>query len=209
MPFEAGEVCCQKTTPSFVDFVWETMGPMLAGVPALVLADEVVKDPRLLVARLDEGGVSDVIQDVAAQLEQAGKPLNEDQVEAIAAKLTGSELAAAEQELALLSVDAWKLFIIFIATINFMNLITARASHRWKEVGVRKTIGALKSQLFAQFVVEAGFLGFLAFALALIIGVLVGTYSSIYVASASALALGISRQDLLLPEKEEAENARP
>ncbi len=48
-----------------------------------------------------------------------------------------------------------------------------------------------------------------SFALALIIGVVVGTYSSIYVASASALALGISRADLLVPEKEEGEAARP
>ena len=49
-----------------------------------------------------------------------------------------------------------------------------------------------------------------AFALALIIGVLVGTYSSIYVATTSALALGISRSDLLLPEKEgDDELARP
>lgn len=48
-----------------------------------------------------------------------------------------------------------------------------------------------------------------SFAMALIIGVVVGTYSSIYVASASALALGISRSDLLLPEKESAEDARP
>ena len=48
-----------------------------------------------------------------------------------------------------------------------------------------------------------------AFALALIIGVVVGTYSSIYVATTSALALGISRSDLLLPEKEGDEMARP
>ena len=48
-----------------------------------------------------------------------------------------------------------------------------------------------------------------AFALALIIGVLVGTYSSIYVATTSALALGISRSDLLLPDKEGEEMARP
>ena len=48
-----------------------------------------------------------------------------------------------------------------------------------------------------------------AFALALIIGVLVGTYSSIYVATTSALALGISRSDLLLPDKEDEEMARP
>lgn len=48
-----------------------------------------------------------------------------------------------------------------------------------------------------------------SFALALIIGVLVGTYSSIYVATTSALALGISRSDMLLPEKEGEEMARP
>ncbi len=46
-----------------------------------------------------------------------------------------------------------------------------------------------------------------AFALALIIGVVIGTYSSIYVASASALALGITRSDLLIPEKEDPEAA--
>ncbi|MDJ0776686.1 MAG: protein translocase subunit SecF [Gammaproteobacteria bacterium] len=48
-----------------------------------------------------------------------------------------------------------------------------------------------------------------AFALALIIGVVVGTYSSIYVATTTALALGISRSDLLLPEKEGEDPARP
>lgn len=48
-----------------------------------------------------------------------------------------------------------------------------------------------------------------AFASALIIGVVVGTYSSIYVATTTALMLGISRSDLLLPEKEDEEMARP
>ena len=40
------------------------------------------------------------------------------------------------------------------------------------------------------------------FAVALIIGVLVGTYSSIYVASSAALALGVSKEDLIPPPKE-------
>ncbi|MDH3646731.1 MAG: protein translocase subunit SecF [Gammaproteobacteria bacterium] len=43
------------------------------------------------------------------------------------------------------------------------------------------------------------------FSIALVIGVIVGTYSSIYVASATALALDITVQDLLPPEKEEDE----
>ena len=44
-----------------------------------------------------------------------------------------------------------------------------------------------------------------AFAFTLIIGVLVGTYSSIYVASSSVLMLGVSKADLMPPEKEGAE----
>ena len=43
------------------------------------------------------------------------------------------------------------------------------------------------------------------FATALIIGVVVGTYSSIYIASASALLLGVTKQDLMPPEKEGAD----
>ncbi|MEE9345290.1 MAG: protein translocase subunit SecF [Methylococcales bacterium] len=40
------------------------------------------------------------------------------------------------------------------------------------------------------------------FAIALIVGVLIGTYSSIYVASPVVLALGVSKEDLMPPEKE-------
>ena len=43
------------------------------------------------------------------------------------------------------------------------------------------------------------------FSLALIIGVLIGTYSSIYVASTSVLMLGISKEDLMPVQKEGAE----
>jgi len=48
-----------------------------------------------------------------------------------------------------------------------------------------------------------------AFALALIIGVVVGTYSSIYVATTTALLLGITSKDLMAPEKDDEELARP
>jgi preprotein translocase subunit SecF len=44
-----------------------------------------------------------------------------------------------------------------------------------------------------------------AFALALIVGIVIGTYSSIYVASTVALALGVSKQDLLPVQKETVE----
>jgi putative ABC transport system permease protein len=47
------------------------------------------------------------------------------------------------------------LLILSIACINFMNLATARSSERAREVGVRKVMGSLKSQLVIQFLTEA------------------------------------------------------
>jgi ABC-type antimicrobial peptide transport system permease subunit len=54
------------------------------------------------------------------------------------------------------------IFILLIACINFMNLSTARSVRRAKEVGVRKTIGALRSTLMLQFIGEAIFFTSLA-----------------------------------------------
>ncbi|MEX2232834.1 MAG: FtsX-like permease family protein [Cyclobacteriaceae bacterium] len=57
-------------------------------------------------------------------------------------------------------------FILLIACINFMNLATARATERAKEVGIRKVIGALKRQLTVQFLSESIVLSLFAFVLA-------------------------------------------
>jgi preprotein translocase subunit SecF len=43
------------------------------------------------------------------------------------------------------------------------------------------------------------------FSIALIVGVLVGTYSSIYIASPTALALDVSATDLMPPQKDDSE----
>ena len=55
----------------------------------------------------------------------------------------------------------------------------------------------------------AGGEGIRGFAAALTIGVLVGTYSSVYVASNVLLGMNISREDLLVPEKEQAKDSYP
>lgn len=63
-------------------------------------------------------------------------------------------------------------FILLIAAVNFMNLTTARASHRWKEIGVRKSVGARNLQLFGQFIFESVMLSGLALVVALLLDAL-------------------------------------
>ena len=60
-------------------------------------------------------------------------------------------------------------FIIFIACINFMNLATALSGTRAKEVGLRKTVGALRWQLTLQFIGESLLLAFISLGFALLV----------------------------------------
>ncbi|MBR8841261.1 MAG: AMP-binding protein, partial [Stigonema ocellatum SAG 48.90 = DSM 106950] len=45
-PFVQREICCQKTSLNFVDSVWEIFGPLLQGVPTVIVPDSVLKDPQ-------------------------------------------------------------------------------------------------------------------------------------------------------------------
>lgn len=60
-------------------------------------------------------------------------------------------------------------FVLLIACINFMNLTTARSTQRAHEVGVRKVVGAKRSQLIVQFLSESILLTSLAMLLAIAI----------------------------------------
>lgn len=58
-------------------------------------------------------------------------------------------------------------FVLLLACINFMNLSTARSEKRAKEVGIRKSVGSMRSQLINQFFCESIVVALLAFVVAI------------------------------------------
>jgi amino acid adenylation domain-containing protein len=57
-PFEAGEVCCQRTPANFVDSFWELFGPLLRGVPTVIVPARAGKDPIAYVELMAAHGVT-------------------------------------------------------------------------------------------------------------------------------------------------------
>ncbi|MEM1122097.1 MAG: ABC transporter permease, partial [Bacteroidota bacterium] len=78
----------------------------------------------------------------------------------------GQQAGGRIQYVRLFSIIAF--FILAIACINFMNLSTAKATRKLKEVGVRKTIGAERSTLIGQYLGESIFMSFAALLTALL-----------------------------------------
>jgi amino acid adenylation domain-containing protein len=60
-PFTQQEVCCQKTSLNFVDSVWEIFGPLLQGVPTVIVSDRVLKDPQQFVETLASNNVTRLV----------------------------------------------------------------------------------------------------------------------------------------------------
>lgn len=63
-------------------------------------------------------------------------------------------------------------FILLIASINFMNLSTAKASRRMKEVGIKKVVGAGRASLIFQYISESILMALLSLIIALLLVVL-------------------------------------
>jgi hypothetical protein len=63
-------------------------------------------------------------------------------------------------------------FVLLLACINFMNLSTARSEKRAKEVGIRKTVGSVRSQLIRQFLSESVLVAFISFIFSILLAAL-------------------------------------
>lgn len=63
------------------------------------------------------------------------------------------------------------IFLLLLASVNFMNLSTAYSLKRAKEVGVRKSLGSNKMELVRQFLMESGLISFWSLVLALVLAV--------------------------------------
>ena len=70
-------------------------------------------------------------------------------------------------------------FILILACINFMNLSTARSAGRAKEVGLRKVMGAYRSQLIRQFLSEAFIITFISILIAYVLSFIALPYFNI------------------------------
>ena len=57
-----------------------------------------------------------------------------------------------------------RFIILFVAGVNYINLTTAKSLKRAREVGIRKVIGASRSQLVHQFLLDAFFINVVGFA---------------------------------------------
>ncbi|MDR6566437.1 ABC transporter permease [Chitinophaga ginsengisegetis] len=86
--------------------------------------------------------------------------------------------------------------LLLIACINFMNLATARSAERGREIGVRKALGAVRGQLFWQFIAESTLISFCAMVLGIMIAlVLLPAFNNM---AGTTLKLGLGSYHIYL-----------
>ncbi len=123
-------------------------------------------DPVLLEEKLPallEKNMGDIMQQFGVELELYLQPLKD-------IHLGSNLMAELEENLDMTYIHifmAVAFFILLIAGINFVNLSTARSANRAKEVGLRKVVGAVRTDIMRQFLSESVVMSLMAFILSL------------------------------------------
>ncbi len=152
--------------PMVQRFSWSWV--WLQMVTFVKLHDNVAND-ALAMQKLESKFPSMVKQQAANAFKRIGQPLDELEEKGGKYKLRlqpltaihlhsagiGSALTTLSDIKYVYIFSAIACFIIILACVNFMNLSTAQSSKRAKEVGIRKVLGSLKTQLIKQFFTEA------------------------------------------------------
>jgi putative ABC transport system permease protein len=84
--------------------------------------------------------------------------------------------------------------LLLLACINFLNLVTAKSIERAREIGVRKVMGAMRGQLFTQFIVEAAIITLVS----LIVGLLLAWLSFAWFSNFTGHQLGFQTWNIKL-----------
>lgn len=60
-PFGKAEICCHKTSTNFIDSIWEMFGPLLNGVPSVIISDVTVRNINNFISVLKQNRVSRIV----------------------------------------------------------------------------------------------------------------------------------------------------
>jgi len=134
----------------------------------IVLTPQAASDPKV-VQKLESKFPLMVRKDAAQAFKRIGQPFDEfikkgGRWDFQLQRLTDMHLYSADLSTPLANLGDIKyvyifsviaLFVVVLACINFMNLSTAQAARRAREVGIRKVLGSMKGQMIRQFLIEA------------------------------------------------------
>lgn len=111
-------------------------------------------------------------------------------LDVVPGRLLSNELSFALPKIALMFFGMLGLIVIITASINYTNLSVALSLTRLKEVGIRKTNGATKSQIIGQFLIESIIVSFLSLLVAIgIYQILLNQFNTLWIFNTIGISL--------------------